>query len=113
MGGFVEGGELDIGGEAFPECGVPADPAHLIPFGAGARIEDATARNGVVLDNQLRVAEVAAQKAQADGVAVDLESGRGDDGAVFTGEQVRIDTVGIDTADGRGAVGKNRELARR
>ena len=32
---------------------------------------------------------------------------------VFTGEQVRIDTVGIDTADGRGAIGKNRELARR
>ena len=55
--------------------------------------------------------EVAAEEAEADGVAVDFEAGGCDHGPVFIGDEVGVGAFGVDAGDGEGAGGEDAEFA--
>ena len=110
-GGVVLGRELDVGGEALPELGVPLHPAHLVALRAVAQVVDAAARHRVVLDDEIHEAEVAAHHAEADVVAVDLEAGRLDDAGVLRRQQVRVGPARIDPGQQQVAAPLDGELA--
>ena len=104
--------ELDVGGEVLPEAGVPLRPAHRVLLRAVAQVVDAAAGNRVVLDDQLREAEVAAQHAEADEVAVDPEARRLDDAGVLVRQQVGVGAAGVDAGQQVVATPRDDELAR-
>ena len=54
---------------------------------------------GVVLHDQLGEAEVRSEDAEADEIAVDGKAGRLDHAVVLGGQEMRVDTPGIDAAE--------------
>ena len=105
--------ELDIRGEPLPERRVPLRPRHLVLLRTVAQVIDAAARHRVVLDDQDREAQIAAEHAQADEVVVNREARGLDDAGMLVRQQMRVGAAWIDAVQQPVARAPDGELARR
>ena len=112
VGGVVAGRELDVPGKALPEVRFPLPPTHCVRAGTVALVIDPGKRNRVVLDDQARVAHVAAQHLHADVVGGDLEPGGLEDAAVLVRQQMRVEPGRVNAAQDLVSLVRHVELAR-
>ena len=104
-------GEFDIAGIALPERSIPAHPAHFVVLGIEPLVIDTAARHGIIFDDELREAVIAAQHSDADKRVFDAEPRRLQHAIRFGREQVRVHAGRIDTIENLVAVGQNGKFA--
>ena len=109
-GQVIERRELDIGIKPVPESCIPGVPLHAVALGAAPLVIDAAARHRVVLDHQAGKAEGASEQAQADQIAFDLESRRGEHAVMLGAQQMRVNARRVDAVDVTVTFGLNPEL---
>ena len=89
------------------------NPLHPVRFEVVPHVVDAASGDGVVLHDQLGEAEVGSEDAEADEIAVDGKAGRLDYAVVLAGQEMGVDTPGINSAEDPFPFGSHRELAGR
>ena len=79
-------------------------------MGCDELVVDPTGRDDVILNDQPRHWEIAAERAQAHVVVLDSEPGRLQDAVVLGRQQVGIDAARVDATDDAVAIGLDEEL---